>query len=455
MNKSHTFRRNLISAVISTAIVSCGSANADTHDSGLLEILRDKGTLNEQEYESLKHQRKSSSEAVASYKDGFKISSVDGQHSIHMGGRVQADYRTFMGNDDQNADTFDIRRAYLQTGGQLHGKYKWLVLGNFAGSSASLVYAYADANFHKAANVQIGQFKIPMGLEELTSSRFINFQERSLAMQLVPAIDRGVMLHGEPLHGLYYALSASNGSGANKTESSNTEDDKDVTGRLAVNVADMLAHENAIYHFGGAYSRGNISAGDSSLSASTEAKGVKFLSTSAFDGDAVERMRYGIETALAYGPVKLQGEYVKNGFEGRSAGGVAYDRELDASYVALNWMLTGESYAGSYKHFKFDRMRPRQNFDTKGGWGAWEIGVRFSNLDASDFSAANPAGTGVLAAGATNGADAWTLGVKWIINPNTRVMLNYVNTQFDSPVTVNGSADDEERAVMVRAQLDF
>jgi len=122
-------------------------------------------------------------------------------------------------------------------------------------------------------------------------------------------------------------------------------------------------------------------------------------------------------------------------------------------------MITGESYASAYKGFKFDRMRPKQNFGMNNGLGGWEIGVRYSKLDASDFTTTNAAGTGVLTTGTANQADAWTLGVKWLINPNTRAMLNYVETNFDTPVkytsgTVTGTAD-KEKAITMRVQLDF
>jgi len=117
-------------------------------------------------------------------------------------------------------------------------------------------------------------------------------------------------------------------------------------------------------------------------------------------------------------------------------------------------MITGENYAGSYKGYKFDRMKPTKNVGN-GSWGAWELGARFSSLDASDFTSGNSVGTGVLTAGTANKADAFTLGLKWILDPNTRVLANYVHTKFDSPVTHSNGASDDEKAFTVRAQIDF
>ena len=55
----------------------------------------------------------------------------------------------------------------------------------------------------------------------------------------------------------------------------------------------------------------------------------------------------------------------------------------------------------------------------------------------------------------SNEANALTLGAKWILNPNARVMMNYVHTKFDTNINVNGKLDDKEDAVTMRAQLDF
>src|SRR5690606_13457372 len=103
-------------------------------------------------------------------------------------------------------------------------------------------------------------------------------------------------------------------------------------------------------------------------------------------------------------------------------------------------------FADMYKEGVFGRLRPKNGFKEGGGWGAFQLGARYSRLDASDFSAANAAGTGVLlnnAAGTSNGllvganeADTWTLGLNWILNPNVRLVTNYVRTRFDTPVLV-------------------
>ena len=93
--------------------------------------------------------------------------------------------------------------------------------------------------------------------------------------------------------------------------------------------------------------------------------------------------------------------------------------------------------------------------------GAWELGLRYSKFDAGDFKSSNASGTGVIPSTGTSVADAWTLGVKWIVNPNTRFLLNYVRTDFGNTITVTPTAPgkatqtDKESAITVRGQFDF
>lgn len=90
------------------------------------------------------------------------------------------------------------------------------------------------------------------------------------------------------------------------------------------------------------------------------------------------------------------------------------------------------------------------------GWCALQLGIRFSSFDAGDFIATNAAGIGKLTAtNKTKDADAWTLGASWILNPNVRLMANYVHTSFDMPITYLTKTFDNEDALTMRAKFDF
>lgn len=426
------------------------------------------------------------SPVYASFKDGITFGDGSGNWQLAINGRVQADYRNFSPDVDA-ADTFSLRRARL--GGTLtfYKDYVARVEGEYAGGSTTLTYGYIDVNKFAAAKVRVGQFKPFYGLERAMSTNFTDFQERSLAdAQLGSTFDRGVMVFGTPTAGVSYSLAYLNGTGT--VDENNAKDDgKDLAVRLTANLAEIQHWQNAVVHFGGFYADGNegsrrqanfIPAGQ------TEARGLQFFSTTcsaaacggttatanAFK-DNVSRTRAGYETALAYGPVKFQGEYINTSLDGPG-----YSRDINAWYASTLWNVTGESFAGMYKDGVFGRLKPKNNYKGGGaGWGALQIGVRYSKLDASDFKSSNSAGTGVLlktsplpAPGGTTAdgllvaaseADAWTVGANWILNPNFRIVTNWVRTNYDTPVVVrvNGinKSLDKEDALTMRAQFDF
>ena len=127
-------------------------------------------------------------------------------------------------------------------------------------------------------------------------------------------------------------------------------------------------------------------------------------------------------------------------------------------------MLTGEKYADSFKGGKFDRISPKNEFNPDfSSLGAWELGMRYSEFDASEIKSvvnggiANtiimPANSGSTVL--TNKADAYTIGLKFIPQANARFLVNYVNTDFDTPVTLFTKTMTKEKALMFRAQYDF
>jgi phosphate-selective porin OprO/OprP len=427
----------------------------------------------------LKERGKSTGTPVlAAFKDGITFEDGSGNWQLAINGRVQADYRQFSPDADA-ADTFSLRRARL--GGTLtfYKDYLVRVEGEYSGSSTSLTYGYFDINKWKAAKIRMGQFKPMYGMERGMSTNFTDFQERSMADALLGSTyDRGVMVHGSPLSWLNYSVAYINGSGTTD-ESNAREDEKNLTARLTGNIAELAQWKNAVIHVGGWYAKGDE--GSRRLAnfvptGQTEGRGVQFFSTQCATGanncgtatanafkDNVERTRGGTELGLAYGPVKLQSEYIRTEFEGPD-----YQRDIDAWYASAMWNITGEPFAAMYKEGVFGRLKPKANFGAN-GWGALQVGVRYSKFDASDFKTSNVAGTGVLGTTTsatadgvvtpTNEADAWTVGANWILTPNTRLVANYVHTKFETPVTVraNGTLDtlDDEDAFTLRAQFDF
>jgi phosphate-selective porin OprO/OprP len=402
---------------------------------------------------------------------------------------VQADYRYF-DPADAVPSTFSVRRARIGLELTALKDYTFYVEGEFATGNAqggtvqnaSITNAWLDLNWFPQARPRIGQFKPPIGLENYAPDVLTDFMERGLTNSLIQNLnyDRGVMVQGVPYKGIYYGVSLTNGAGLNLEERNTLPQDvaargKDVTARVAVNFAQYLDWTDSVVHVGGGYKTGTVAnATDNAFVAPTvrtEAFGTTFFTPQAFNvvggtpTTNIDRQIAVAEVAVAWKQFRVQSEYWNASYSGTRLAPtvVPFDRSIDAFYVSAFWLLTGESYADTYsaQSATFGRLRPRNNFSFSGnGWGAVELGLRYSHLDASDFKASNPTGTGGIAGTAptsvsTNKADAWTVGLKWILNPYTRFLVNYVQTEFDTPVVTNGVTYSNEKALLLRGQFDF
>lgn len=499
--------------IIAAAIAAMCCTPAYANNEELLQILRDKGVLTEEKYQELRQEarekrraealekatvkderEKSRQNFTAKFKDGLTLENADGSNSISIGGRFHTDYRYFTSDFDNDAatvptnsanqsDTFDIRRARIELKGKFNNRFEFLLTTDLASPSAGntgsiLDQAWVNYKYANEFQIRAGQFKTPMNLEKVMSSNNTDFMERSLVNQLAGNEDRGVMFHGVPKTGLTYGVAITSGEGAkNRNDVDTRSDAMEVVYRGTANFAEIFNHSNSVYHFGLSASDTKLSKGTGNgyLSGTsnirTEARGINLFalpSIAAVNGvdNEIERQRVGFETAFAWNNYKLQGEWLRNNFQGSNSATSKFDKNLDAWYVDVMWMVTGETYASAYKEGSFGGIKPSNNWEWGGGKGAWELGARYSKFDASDFAnwsaATGGAGSGdsanVTRINLTNStleADAITIGAKWILNPNMRVHLNYVQTRFDTPILIGSKAQDKEEAVMARVQWNF
>ena len=412
------------------------------------------------------------------FKDGLVFEDGTGNWKMQLNGRIQADYRSYQPDEWRN-DTFSIRRARLGGMFSFLKDFSVRVEGEYANdnvgarATTALTYGYLDFTRWPAAKIRVGQFKPFFGLERPQSTNFTDFTELSLATNngaiFTSTYDRGVMVFGDPLPWLNYNAHIVNGTGQNNDD---VRDSKDIGARVNANFASFTGNKDVVLHAGASASKGNIgfnTAAGNSIAQSTEGNGVQFFSVTNVSSTTLgtpaaitpskftsDRTRLGLEAAIAYGPVKFQSEYIHANFEGKrgpTAAGVAFDNDINAWYADLNWLVTGESYADAYKSGIFGRIKPKNNFDDKAGWGALELGLRYSQFDASDFKSLLPAATATTAF--TSEAGAWTAGAKWILNPNARLLFNYVHTHFETDIRVTGKLEDTEEAAVLRAQYDF
>lgn len=421
----------------------------------------------------------------ANFTDGVTFQDPRGRWGVRISGRAQLDYRQFLGTDEANADTFSVRRARLGAQATLFKDYLVQVEGEFAGTSATMTNGFLELQWFNAARIRMGQFKPQFGLEQTLLDLQSDFQERALTQNILDGnglnYDRGIMVHGSPWAPMYYAVTVSNGTGQNVDEQARSAveaktDSKDITLRGVIDFARVFDWRDSVVHAGLSYKNGKQANRQSAQadafaapSFRTEARGLTFFTPQSFFGAGgttgeIDRTIEAAELSTSWKSLRFTGEWWRAKYEGLrtpTAGSpFEFSRDITASYVSLLWLMTGETWSDFYANGYWQKIRPNNRFSLEpgGGWGAWELGLRYSAMDATDFRASNPAGTGQLSTATlvpTNKADAWTVQLKWIHNVYSRWLLSYVRTNFETPVNVNGINVGHEDAVLFRAQVDF
>ncbi len=270
------------------------------------------------------------------------------------------------------------------------------------------------------SSFKFGNFKMPFGLEILTSSRYIPFAERAynaLAFKMGRRMALQYARWGEMWNVRAALFGQTFDTKKNKT--------KDETGGgLAVRVAAApIQRDDLIVHAGAAYSITNpddeTDIEEFKSEPETKIGDVEILDTDLIR-DVDNTTRIGLEGAIAYKNFHVQTEYQMVKLARLQD---KPEVNLSGGYIYFLWTLTGESRKWNKEEGEFGQLIPK---DTKKG--AWELGFRYSYLDLSDTKAL------VLGGMANN----YTAGVNWYANPNMVFQLNYTMVQTSQNATGNG-----------------
>ena len=398
-----------------------------------------------------------------SYEDGLCLSTQEPyEFSLCLGGLLQADYQYFdYGDEDVSKDRFDIRRARLLIQGKVLKYFDYKFQYEFQGAqSRNLLDAYADVNALKAASFRIGQFKEPFGLEQSTDIKNWVFAEASPVYYLSPSRDVGLMAHASLWNDrVNYAIGIFNGDGPDDAVGGD-EDALQVTGRVVFSpfrTMNLPPLENL--QLGGSFSHADIDRNNVSINIKTPGLTTFFSVASAAkyriirDADTCDR--YDVELGWAYGPVALMAEYARVYYDNVQTSAEQFDIDLDAWYVSLLWMITGEK--PSFRQGVFRAIEPAHSV-FQGGWGALGLALRYSAFQTDE---------GVYQYLVTQGdsvrkADSYSIALNWWLNRFARLIIDYTRTDFDSPLLIardplTGTAvySDHENIITGRFQFQF
>ena len=354
------------------------------------------------------------------------------------------------GTDRENEFGFDTARIGVQ--GDIYENIRYVFEVEFEGTEVDFKDVFAEMHSMPVGTVRVGHYKEPIGLEELTSSRFDTFMEQSYAtLTFAPSRNYGVMMYDDldPCQDATWFLGAFRHESDDSPDGIATQRDDSNDWSLATRFAWLPYYDEPsggryLIHLGSSYSYRNA-ADDAQFETGAYVGNQDPIGVGA-QAENDTWNQFGLESAIVWGAMSVQSEY----FHALVTSGEQYH----GAYIQVSYFLTGE-HRGYNKGAKaFDRVHPFEPafwIDTCRGFccgrGAWELAAGYSYVDLEDGED--------IAAGDQERAfvDGLVLGANWYLNPYSRVMFNY-NYEVTDFVDA-GQPDSNANIFGVRWQVDW
>jgi phosphate-selective porin OprO/OprP len=250
-----------------------------------------------------------------------------------------------------------------------------------------------------------------MGLENLESSRTMAFMEMgSPGLALAPGYRTGLLLNGA--HAPWRLAWAAGLFTLGQRQA--TGDASKALAQLISRFAWHAGHPAGadLLHLG--LSMSALFSGQSDIE--YQSRPESFKAPIVVDTDSIASRaaaQYGLEAAWTHGPRLVQAELLQS-FVTESE---RSDGNFWGTYLFGSWFLTGEHRPYDAGTGIFQRATPHTDFHFREpGWGAFEAAARISYLD---LTSGQVRGGRML-----NG----TAGLNWYLNPELRLMFNYIAT---------------------------
>jgi phosphate-selective porin OprO/OprP len=372
--------------------------------------------------------------------------------NVRITGLLQADAGYFS-QDSANVttvgslqDVFGFRRARLAAFGDVSEFVSYIIEMDFAGPSRpSFKDVWAELHaIPVLGNVRIGYWRMPFGMDELTSVRELMFLERPLDFALAPFRQVGV------------GFADTNAAQTMTWEAAGFRFPTDFFGGFQGNRGYGFAGRLTalpVYadggrrgvHLGVDYSFINPGSGAAQFGSPPEFAG-PFVGTAGnlasvpnfIDTGPVSASHYHLFNAEAGGVLGswyAQSE-LRYAIVSESSGRTS---TLPAFYVQSGYFLTGEVRPYNKVAGVFGRVRPLHCFGEDGGLGAFEVALRYSYMDLNgmDFNGGR--------------LNDLTVGLNWYLNQFAKLQLNYIRAFLNDPI--HGAS--EASVYALRAQVDF
>jgi phosphate-selective porin OprO/OprP len=462
------------------------------------------------------------------------ISSSDGKWTLSPVLMVQGDWASYSkgqplstaGTDNLKSSGENIRRARIGFQGNLDGDFGYAFIYDFGGSNGDETYqGYAAANSLQTSNngaktttpytastgagtgphiysawisykgildpftFKVGVLSTPANLGDMTQSDDLLFSERPTPAQLSRGLDAdegresaGFIGNGRFWNASLFFTGDTYGKGALVAPATTYGGGQEaVVGRFAI-VPWQDPDTNFNVHLGANFgyvvhpqeSTNTQNPGFTSYGITFSDRpelrvdNVTFLNTGAIDAKSAHSA--GLEAALSYGPLLIQGENFWYGITRNNPGTAAQSSGItnpnfSGWYVEGSWVLTGEPHPYNIANASFTRPSPANPFHpSTGDWGAWELAARYSRTDLDydihstahyTYTEAGTGGNTLAISDAVFGGlqNIASVGINFYPNDFLRFMFDFQNVQLRDIGALNNNGSYKTFEVRTQVSL--
>ena len=442
-------KKTLLVGFIFSLILFAGNLEAASLDLNKIEKLEER--LEKLEQKEKKRYKEGESEIRVYFKNGFKMRTLDNSFKFQAGGRIMHDWGFF--SEDQKYTTNHgaqengarFRRVRFFMAGMLYNtvKFKWDI--DVDGGASGVVFKdmfIGITHIPVVGDFQVGHFKRPASLDSVTSSKYLTFMERSLTNTFFKTRNTGFAFFNQHFKKRLTWFTFINKETAERPPDFKIDGDWNVTSRIT-GLPYISENAKRWTHLGASWSYEKATDNQVTFAAARDSEIVStILTTGAIKARVFNIV--GLEGAVNWNQFSIQGEYVFTDVDK----GAGQSGDLDSFYVQASWYLTGEHRHYSRRNGSIGRFKPIQNFSWNKNWsegygtGAFQLAVRYAELDLNDSGAGIAGGE----------QQSVTVGLNWELNPMSRVMYNYVHADFSDGT---GSGSGTLNSNLVRFQVDF
>ena len=464
---------------------------------------------------------------------GLRIETVDKQSLFRVGGRIYVDGGISTQPERGLESVANIRSARFDFEGRVKTYWEYRFQYEFAAGNTNNVGvlggirdAFIANTYFNPVAIQVGQMFEAYGLEASKSANFTDFVEKALPTEAFgPGHHVGLALLATgdvwSAKGGIYSVSSLDGAFVPSPGTAvpwwvtpkagwvatGGSEYFDATGRLTLA---LVKEDDRLIHIGGSgryHKPNNSTAGNNSrvlsIGSNTQMEAnilrnnllgtpdlscgtVSVLGNAGAAGKCThDVVTWGAEAVAAYGPVSLQSEYFGSHYSRDpgaileastvgyyAPGGSTY--EASGYYVYGTWYLTGESRAAAYKVKALNPANFGQikilNPVSQGGYGAWELALRYSELNLNNGPYQGTYFTNLIALAPSTAMRNYvanasvlggreediTAGLNWYPEAGFRVMANWTRVlDLSAPWNRAYLNNAHPSTVVLRAQVNW